>query len=496
MTSPALSAERTGNRLGFQQEECHSSFLKATGSVGLNSAISRKLSLMAQEPVATAPSTVDVSEIIDDASIGALHVGIFTLCALCMVMDGFDVYALGYAAPAIVREWKVSPALLGPVFGAVNVGVLVGQVSFTMLADRIGRRPVLIGGVLFFGVMTFFTARVTSISELLILRLIAGMGLGSIIPNATALVGEFSPRTHRVALITWIGIGFTLGGVISGFIAAWMIPRFGWRSVFYFGGVLPLVLAVLMLVWLPESLRLLVLRGKRPAYVARWLARVNPAVAIARDPVFVVREHSKAGIPVVHLFRDGRAAATMLLWAVNFMNLLSLYSLANWLPTVVRGAGYSTAVAVLVGTTLQVGGALSPFLLAWLVVRRGFVPVLTATFGIATVAVALIGQPGLSLALLVSIVFVAGACVVGGQPSVNALSATFYPTYLRSTGLGWSLGVGRVGSIVGPVTAGWFIGQQWSTHAIFLALAVPASLSMLFVFLLRWTNIETASRHF
>jgi AAHS family 4-hydroxybenzoate transporter-like MFS transporter len=438
---------------------------------------------------------VDVSEIIDDASIQSLHLGIFTLCALCMVMDGFDVYALGYIAPAIIQEWKVSPALLGPVFGAVNIGVLVGQLSFTMLADRIGRRPVLIGGVLFFGVMTFVTARVTSISELLILRFIAGMGLGSIVPNATALVGEFSPRKHRVALITWIGIGFTLGGAISGFIAAWMIPRFGWRSVFWVGGAIPLLLALLMLVWLPESLRLLVLRGKRPDYVARWLARVNPAAAIGSDPVFIVREQSKAGIPVVHLFRDGRAAVTMLLWVVNFMNLLNLYSLANWLPTVVRGAGYSTGIAVLVGTTLQVGGTISPFILAWLIVRRGFVPVLTATFGIATVAVALIGQPGLSLALLVFIVFVAGACVVGGQPSVNALSVSFYPTYLRSTGLGWSLGVGRVGSIVGPITAGWFIAQQWSTHAIFLALAAPALASMLFVFLLGWTKIETA-HHF
>jgi AAHS family 4-hydroxybenzoate transporter-like MFS transporter len=440
---------------------------------------------------ARSPATIDVSAIIDDASVESLHVRIFTLCALCMVMDGFDVYALGYVAPAIVQEWKVSPALLGPVFGAVNFGVLVGQLSFTMLADRIGRRPVLIGGALFFGVLTLVTARVTSISELLILRFIAGMGLGSIVPNATALVGEFSPRKHRVALITWIGIGFTLGGAISGLVAAWMIPRFGWRSVFYFGGAIPLVLAALMLVWLPESLTLLVLRAKRPAYVARWLARVNPAVGIASDAVFVVRERSKAGIPVVHLFRDGRAAATMLLWVVNFMNLLSLYSLANWLPTVVRGAGYSTSIAVLVGTTLQVGGTLSPFLLAWLIVRRGFVPVLTVTFGIATGAVALIGQPGLSLALLVSIVFVAGACVVGAQPSVNALSATFYPTYLRSTGLGWSLGVGRVGSIVGPVTGGWLIAQHWSTHAIFLALALPAFVSTLFVFFLRWTKVET-----
>jgi AAHS family 4-hydroxybenzoate transporter-like MFS transporter len=162
---------------------------------------------------ASTQATVNVSEIIDNASLNALHVKVFLLCAACMIMDGFDVQALGYVAPAIVQEWKISPAMLGPVFGAVNVGVLIGQLTLPMVADRSGRRPVLLGGVLFFGVVTVATAWAASMSELLVLRFIAGVGLGSIIPNATALVGEFSPRRHRVALITWIGIGLIAGGV-------------------------------------------------------------------------------------------------------------------------------------------------------------------------------------------------------------------------------------------------------------------------------------------
>src|SRR5207237_1357801 len=157
-------------------------------------------------------------------------------------------------------------------------------------------------------------------------------------------------------------------------------------------------------------------------YVARWLQRVNPSASIAPNTNFVIPEENKGGVPVVHLFRDGRTAATLLLWVVNFLNLLNLYSLANWLPTVVRGAGYSTSTAVLVGTTLQVGGTISPFLLAWLIMRKGFIPVLAGAFAIATIAIALIGQPGLTLAMLVLVVFVAGACIVGSQPSVNALS--------------------------------------------------------------------------
>lgn len=167
------------------------------------------------------------------------------------------------------------------------------------------------------------------------------------------------------------------------------------------------------------------------------------------------------------------------------MNLFTVYSLANWLPTVIRGAGYDTSTAVLVGTTLQVGGSIAPFLMAWAVVRKGFIPVLAATFAIACVSITAIGQRGLSLALLVLAVFVAGACVVGAQPTLNTLAATYYPTYLRSTGLGWSLGIGRGGSIVGPVLAGQFIAMKWSTNDIFLALAVPTLVSVVVVLLLR-----------
>ena len=392
-----------------------------------------------------------------------LHVRIFVLCVLCMIMDGFDVQALGYVAPALIREWNVAPALLGPVFGAANFGVLIGQLSFTMLADKIGRRPVLVGGTLFFALATLVTARVDTMSELLAIRFVAGMGMGSIIPNATALVGEFSPPRLRISSMTWLSIGFTAGAALGGFVAAWLIPDFGWRSVFYVGGSIPLVLSVVMFLWLHES------------------------------PEFVARKESRPGLPAIYLFRDGRVTATVLLWVVNFMNLFNLFSLANWLPTVVARAGYSTSTAVLVGTSLQVGGTISPFFLTWFILRRGFVPVLTVAFAIATISVAMIGYPGLSLALLTAVVFVAGATIVGSQPSLNALAGSFYPTYLRSTGVGWALGIGRAGSIVGPVLAGQFMALKWTTQDIFLALAIPAFVSAIAMFSLRRSMRDVTS---
>jgi len=429
---------------------------------------------------------VNVTEIVDNSPFTALHWRAFILCMACLVMDGFDVQALGYTAPSIIREWGVPNAALGPVFAAANFGVLLGALFCSMLADRIGRRPVIVGAALFFGAMTLLTARTTTIPQLLAMRLLAGIGLGTIVSNASSLVGEYSSKRRRATMIMYSGVGFTGGAAFGGFLAAALIPSYGWQSVFYFGGAIPIVIGIAMLIALPESLQFMALRGKNPGQLAGWLNEVDPAVNASPTDQFVVREENKPGVPIVHLFHEGRAIPTILFWIVNFMNLLNLYSLASWLPTVVRDAGYSGRTAVLVGTVLQVGGTLGTVGLASLVARAGFVRIMSATFVIAAISVALIGQPGVSLALLYVIVFIAGWCVVGSQPGLNALSGAYYPTYIRSTGVGAGLGVGRIGAIVGPAIGGMFMAAHWSTRDIFLAAAIPAAISAVAMFSLRF----------
>ena len=436
--------------------------------------------------MATAAATINIPELLANSRVGPLQKRVFLLCALCLIIDGFDVQAMGYVAPAVFAELGIPRPMLGSLLAAANVGVLVGSLVFSALADRIGRRPVLIGATMFFAVLTLATAFAQTFNQLWWLRLVAGLGMGCIIPNATALVGEFSPARQRVTLMMTITVGFTAGAAAGGFVAAAMIETFGWRSVFLIGGAIPLAISVAMVTSLPESLQFLAVRRRRLDLLARWLRKLDPTLQVNEATEYVANEESREGMPFVHLFRNGRGVATVLLWLINFMNLLSLYTLAGWLPTVLTGIGYPQRTAVLVGTILQVGGTIGTFGLAWLIARGGFIPMLTGTFALAAISIAAIGTPGISTALLFVVVFVAGWCIVGSQPGVNALAATYYPTYLRSTGVGWGLGIGRVGAIVGPLIGGALMAQQWETRQLFVAAALPAIATTVLVFALRW----------
>ena len=430
---------------------------------------------------------INVSQRVLDSELGSFQWGIIVLCTLCLIMDGFDVQAMGYVAPVLIREWGVPNSALGPVFSAALVGVLIGSLGCSMLADRFGRRPLLIAGSLYFAVLTLITAQANTINEMLAIRFIAGIGLGGMMPNAMALVGEYSPKKNRIMILMIVGTGFTAGAALGGFMAFWLIPAFGWRAVFYFGGIIPLVLAALMLKYLPESMQYLVVRGKSRATIRKWLMRMEPqAAAPAESAEYVVQEEKLEGVPVQHLFREGRTLTTLLLWVVNFMNLLNLYFLASWIPTVVRDAGYTQRMAVVAGTLVQIGGTIGPFVTTRFINRFGFVPTLSVSFLFASLSISTIGQPGLSVGMLFAAIFFAGWCVVGGQPGINSLAALFYPTYLRSTGIGWGLGIGRVGAIVGPFVGGQMMALHWTNRELFFAAAVPAFISAVVTFSLRF----------
>jgi AAHS family 4-hydroxybenzoate transporter-like MFS transporter len=275
--------------------------------------------------------------------------------------------------------------------------------------------------------------------------------------------------------------GFSVGAALGGLLAAALIPQFGWRSVFVVGGVAPLLLVPILALRLPESVRFLALTGRANERVAELLGFISPKAAFAPATQFVVHEPGLAGIPVLHLFKSGRTPVTLLLWVVFFMSLLDLYFLSNWLPTVLNDLGASVSSAAAIGSMLQVGGVVGTFALGSVIDRFSF-RALALVYFIAVFAVGAIGQLGHSVVFVTMAIFAAGFCIVGGQIAANALAAGFYPTSVRATGVGWALGIGRVGSIVGPLVGGALLTMKWSTALVFVAAAVAALCAALAAF--------------
>jgi MFS transporter, AAHS family, 4-hydroxybenzoate transporter len=416
---------------------------------------------------------IDLVDFIDRQPVGGFQIQVLVTCAAVLLLDGFDTQAIGYVAPALAKEWGLKKGELGPVFSAGLFGLMIGALLFGPLADRVGRKKIIIFSTAAFGIGAFVTAFAQDLTTLLVIRFLTGLGLGGAMPNAVAMTSEYNPQRRRATMVMIMFCGFSIGAALGGFLAADLIPRYGWRSVFIVGGIAPLLLVPVLAWRLPESARFLALAGKAPERVGELLRRISPRTLFAPGARFIVQETHLAGIPVAHLFRDGRTSVTLLLWVVFFMSLLDIYFLANWLPTVLNDLGASVSEAAVIGSMLQVGGVVGTFALGIVIDRFSF-RALALVYFAATFAVAAIGQLGHSAVLVSIAIFAAGFCVVGGQIAANALTAGYYPTSVRATGVGWALGIGRAGSIIGPLVGGFLLAGKWSTPAVFIAAAAAA----------------------
>jgi AAHS family 4-hydroxybenzoate transporter-like MFS transporter len=420
---------------------------------------------------------LDIAGLINVHPLTSFQIGIMVLVGGVVLMDGFDVQAMGFVAPALTEDWHLDPAVLGPIFGAGLLGMLFGSMLLSILSDRIGRRPVLVGSTAFFSLCMLATAAAQSIPQLVLFRFLTGLGIGGVMANAVALASEYSPQRQRASLLMWISCGFTGGAIMGGLLSAFLIPWGGWRSIFIVGGVLPLGIAAVMYRQLPESLLFLSLQRRDSDELKLLLSRIAPSVDLNGYQRLASSAQPVGRGSFLKLFRDGRTLMTLLLWLISFANLLNLFFLANWLPLLSTRMGFSSSTAVLMGTTLQLGGLIGAIFLGPLIDRLGFYRVLIPVFLVAGLAIAAIGEPSLSIPLLYCVIFVAGVCIVGTQPALNALASTLYPTEIRATGVGWSLGIGRAGAIVGPVVAAQLVALDWSSQTLFLAASIPAAFS-------------------
>jgi MFS transporter, AAHS family, 4-hydroxybenzoate transporter len=427
-------------------------------------------------------AAIDVAALIDRQPVGRFQARIVALCFLVLVFDGFDAQVIGFVAPALLGALKLERAMLAPIFTAGLIGYGFGSIIFGTLADRFGRKSMLVTSTVVFGLFTLLKSTATSLEMLTFWQFVAGLGIAGATPNAVALISEYSPARLRATLTTAALSGFLIGSTIGGVISAFLIPAFGWPSIFYVGGIAPLLLVPVLIIGIPESARFLIMRQAPPVRIGEILRRIVPKFDVDETMAFVMPERVK-GLSVVELFRSGRATLTILLWITMFMTLLVTYFLLSWLPVLINSAGLSVRESVLASAMFPAGGVLGALLWGRMIDRYWPPAVLAAAFAVFAICTATIGPSSASFAVLVLVLFGAGAGA-GGQMATNAFGGLVYPTPMKATGVGWMLGVGRTGSMIGPLLGGAMLAMHWSVTQILLATAIPAIIAALSMYLI------------
>ncbi|WP_374488443.1 MFS transporter [Zoogloea sp.] len=429
---------------------------------------------------------LDVQQFIDENRFSRFQGVVFLLAFLVILVDGFDTAAIGYIAPSLVKEWGISKPELAPVLSAALAGLGLGAVLIGPIADRLGRKYLLCGMVFLFGVATLISSTAADLSELVKWRFLTGLGLGGAMPLAVTLSNEFAPSKRRGFLTSAMFTGFPLGAALGGFLSAWMIPQWGWRSVLELGGVLPIVLSLVMVFLLPESVRHMVARGADPRRICGVLRKIVPTLEEPR--AFVLGEQQrrvhaedqgKSGVALI-LSRSYLVGSAML-WLAYGMGIVIFYALINWMPILLKDAGIDPKSSLLVTSLFPLGGV-GALLLGVLMDRFNATRVVMLGYVATAVCVYLIGQAVGNIGWLVAIVFVGGAVMNTTQTSMPALAANFYPTAGRATGVAWMMAIGRVGAVAAPFLVAELQRRQFGFDQIFAVLAIPGAVAALALF--------------
>lgn len=451
-------------------------------------------------PRGTAPASgpgapVDVQTLINDTPFGPFQWLIFAMCFVIVILDGFDTAAIGFIAPSLVTEWGIAKPALAPVLSAALFGLAFGALVSGPLSDRLGRRVLLLTAVLIFGIACLGSAFSADIGQLTVMRFITGVGLGAAMPNAVTLMGEYCPDRRRSTLINLMFCGFPLGAAFGGFLAAWIIPNFGWRAVLILGGTVPLLLSIVLFARLPESIRYLVVKAYPAERIRAALVHVSPRAADAS--AFYIAEkdtpaQSSGGIGLV-LSRHYILGSAML-WIAYFMGLVIFYASINWMPILLKDAGLAPARATLISALFPLGGV-GAVLSGVLMDRFNGNKIIAACYALTAVSVYLIGQAAGNVGTLMLVVFIAGVLMNTAQSSMPALAAEFYPTRGRGTGVAWMLGIGRFGGIGGSFLVAELARRHFTFSGIFAFVAVAGLIAGVALIIKQMAHPQSAKTH-
>ena len=427
---------------------------------------------------------IQVNRLVDEQKLDWFNLNLLIWSFLAMFCDGYDIAALAFAAPDLVRKWGLESSTLGPAFSASLFGILFGAPILGFVGDRFGRKRAIITGCFLYGLGTLAIVWSGSLAQIMLLRFISGIGIGGLMPNTIALNSELSPKRFRATLVVLMFTGITMGSASPGVITTWLAPEYGWQVFFVVGGVVPLLTSFCLIFALPESIKYLAQRPDRRTELLRTARAMRRDLEIGDEAEFsLTHAPHYGGVGLRDIFSGGLASITPLLWLCFGTALMVNYFLGSWMPLLFEQHGFPPERAALATSIYHIGGSVGGVVISLLIDRFGF-SVVVALFVLACPMVAAIGMNNLSYQMIVLASVLAGVGVLGAQFGNNATAGLLYPTSFRSKGAGWAFAIGRFGAIAGPYIGGILIGMNLSMQTLFLIGAVPMVIGSVAAFLL------------
>ncbi len=415
-------------------------------------------------------SDISVNRLIDHAKFTPMHWRILFWCTLIIIFDGYDLVIYGVVLPILMKEWSLDPVTAGMLGSAALFGMMVGAMTLGTLSDKFGRKKMIVLCIVLFSLFTVINGFVQTPTQFAVVRFIAGLGIGGVMPNVVALMSEYSPKRIRSTMVAVMFSGYGVGGMMSAGLGIWIVPNYGWQVMFFIAGI-PLLLLPLILKMLPESVAFLVKNGEQEK-AKEILQDLVPNEKIGAHDTLVLADVTKTKAGIFNLVQDNRLVSTLSFWTAFFMCLLMVYALGSWLPKLMTMAGYGLSSSLMFLLALNVGGIIGAVGGGWLSDRFHLKPVLATFFLCGATAISLLGFQNPE-AVLYLLVMVAGAATIGSQILLYAYVAHFYPAPIRSTGLGWASGIGRIGAIIGPMLGGTLLAMSLPHQMNFILFAIP-----------------------
>jgi len=421
-----------------------------------------------------------IEHTLENQRIGGLQIRVAALCTLVQICDGHDINSIGMAVPSLTHAWNLAGPAFSQAFVASSIGILVGALSSGPIGDRFGRKPLLLASIAILGLASLFSAFATSLEMLSVLRFFTGLGIGGAMPGTVAITGDYTPQRWRATIIMITFTGAPAGGFLGGQAVAALLPHFGWPVIFLIGGIVPLLMVPVLAVWLPESPRFLAARPNLSARQTTMLRNLGVTTGFGAAH----RADIAAGNPIKMLFGAGYALQTVLLWVIFFCSLMNLFLFAYWTPQVLHLIGYSPSAAVFASSLRDFGAMFAVLYLGVLIDRVGPQRILALHYAAGAVFIAVVALIALPYMILLATLFLCGLTIVGSQTGANAACGLLYPARMRTSGIGWALGIGRLGGIAAPALGGWLLARGLPPTQIFLcaclfALIAAAATAML-----------------